>query len=140
MVKNSIDIQPPFAKKKREFVSRSESIYTQRIEFDGKGLLEKEIWELDNGRVVIVLDDGAYISKRKAEELRMQDIEPSALMNLAKKEDYFGNNGRICFLHAMEIYYSSDIVEINPPFEEDFEQEYDIRKDLEDFPPHHRLS
>ena len=132
MVKNSIDIQPPFAKKKREFVSQNESIYTQRKEFNGKGLLEKEIWELDNGRVVIVLDDGAYISKRKAEELRMQHIEPSALMNLAKKEDYFGKNGRVCFLRGMEIYYSSEIVEINPPFEEDLEQEYDIRKDLED--------
>ena len=132
MVKDSIDIQPPFAKKKREFVSLNKSIYTQRIEFNGKGLLEKEIWELDNGRVVVVLDDGAYISKRKAEELRMQHIEPSALMNLAKKEDYFGNNGRICFIRGKEIYYSSEIVEIKPPFEEDFEQEYDIRKDLED--------
>ncbi|GAH82439.1 unnamed protein product [marine sediment metagenome] len=132
MVKDSIDIQPPFAKKKREFVSRNESIYTQRREFDRKGLLEKEIWKLDNGTLVIDLDDGAYISKRKAEELRIQHIEPSALMNLAKKEDYFGNNGRICVLRNMVIYYSSEIVEINPPFEEDFEQEYDIRKDLED--------
>ncbi len=131
MVMDSIDIQPPFAKKKREFVSRSESIYTQRKEFDGKGLLEKEIWELDNGKVVVVLNDGAYISKRKAEELRMLHIEPAALMNLAKKEDYFGNNGRICFLRGTEIYYSSEIVEIDPPFEEDYEQEYDIRKDLE---------
>lgn len=131
MVKDSIDIQPPFAKKKREFVSRSQSIYTQRREFNRRGLLEKETWELDNGRVVIVLDDGAYISKQKAEELRIQSIEPSALMNLAKEEDYFGSNGRICFLRSMEIYYSSGIVEINPPFEEDFEQEYDIRKDLE---------
>jgi len=131
MVKDSIDIQPPFAKKDREFVSQNKSIYTQRREFDRKGLLEKEVWKLDNGRVVVVLDDGAYISKRKAEELSMQHIEPSALMNLAKREDYFGNNGIICFLRGMEIYYSSEIVEINPPFEEDFEQEYDIRKDLE---------
>ena len=132
MVKDSIDIQPPFAKKKREFVSRNKSIYTQRRDFNRRGLLEKEIWELDNGRVVIVLDDGAYISKQKAEELRIQSIEPSALMNLAKKEDYFGDKGRICFIHGMEIYYSSEIVEINPPIEKDFEQEYDIRKDLEE--------
>ena len=132
MVKDSIDIQPPFAKKKREFVARSGSIYTQRREFDRKGLLEKEIWKLDNGKVVIVLDDAAYISKRKAEELRMQHMEPSALMNLAKEEDYLGNNGIICFLRGRQIYYSSGIVEINPPFEEDFEQEYDISKDLED--------
>src|SRR4030042_5309886 len=131
MVRDSIDIQPPFAKKEREFVSQNKSIYTQRREFNRKGLLEKEIWNLDNGRVVVVLDDGAYISKRKAEELSMQHIEPSALMNLSKKEDYFGNNGRICFLHGKQIYYSSEIVEINPPFEEDYEQEYDIRKDLD---------
>jgi len=131
MVKDSIDIQPPFAKKKREFVSQNESIYTQKKEFNRKGLLEKEIWKLDNGTVVIDLDDAAYISKRKAEELRILDIEPSALMNLAKKEDYFGKNGRICFLRGMAIYYSSEIVEINPPFEEDFEQEYDISKDFE---------
>ena len=133
MVKDSIDIQPPFAKKKREFISRNDSIYTQRREFNRKGLLEKEIWKLDTGRVVVDLDDGAYISKRKALELRMQHIEPSALMNLAKKEDYFGNNGRICFIRGNEIYYSSEIIEISPPFEEDFEQEYDIRKDLENF-------
>ncbi len=132
MVKDSIDIQPPFAKKKREFVSQNESIYTQRKEFDRKGLLEKEIWKLDNGTVVIDLDDGAYISKRKAEELRIQNLEPSALINLAKKEYYFGNNGRICFLRGKGIYYSSEIVEIIPPFEEDFGQEYDISKDLED--------
>jgi len=133
MVKDSIDIQPPFAKREREFVSRNKSIYTQRREFDIKGLLEKETWKLDNGRVVVALDDAAYISKQKAEELRMLHIEPSALMNLAKKEDYLGNHGRICFLRGKEIYYSSEIVEINPPFEEDFEQEYDISKDLDNF-------
>ena len=131
MVKDSIDIRPPFAKKKREFISQNESVYTQKREFNGKGLLEKETWNLDNGKVVVVLDEAAYISKRKAEELRMQHMEPSALMNLAKKEDYFGNNGRICFLRGKEIYYSSEIVKINPPFEEDFEQKYDISKDLE---------
>ena len=132
MVKDSIDIRPPFAKNRREFVSLNDSIYTQRREFDRRGLLEKEVWELDNGTVVVALDDAAYISKQKAEALRMQSIEPSALMNLAKREDYFENNGRICFLRGREIYYSSEIVEINPPFEEDFEQEYDIRKDLEE--------
>ncbi len=132
MVKDSIDIQPPFARKKREFISQNGSIYTQRREFNRRGLLEKEIWKLDNGRVVVDLDDAVYISRRKAEELRMQHIEPSALMNLAKKGDYIGSDGRICFLHGKDIYYSSEITEINPPFEEEFEQEYDIRKDLED--------
>jgi hypothetical protein len=131
MVQDSIDIQPPFAKRKREFISQNQSIYTQRKEFDRKGLLEKEIWRLDNGTVVIDLDNAAYISQRKAEELRIMDLEPAALMNLAKKEEYFGKNGRICFIRGKGIYYSSEIVEITPPFEEDFEPEYDISKDLE---------
>jgi hypothetical protein len=133
MVKDSIDIQPPFAKKEREFVSKNKSVYTQRREFDRKGLLEKETWKLDNGRIVIVLDDAVYISERKAEELSMQHLEPAALMNLAKQEDYFGKSGRICFLHGKQIYYSSEIIEINPPFEQDFEQEYDFTKDLDNF-------
>lgn len=122
MVKDSIDIRPPFAKKQREYVSQNESIYTQRKEFDRDGLLEKEIWQLDNGTVVIDLDDAAYISKRKAEELRYMNIESPALMNLAKKAPYFGKNGRICFTRGKGIYYSSEIIGINPPFEEDFEQ------------------
>ena len=132
MVKDSIDIQPPFAKKTREFVSLNGSIYTQRREYNRKGLLEKEIWKLDNGTAVLDLDDAAYISKRKAEELRIQNMEPSALMKLAKKSDYYDTDGRICFLRGGNIYYSSETVEIDPPFEEDFQQEYDITKDLED--------
>ncbi len=131
MVKDSIDIRPPFAKSRREYVSRNSSIYTQRRVFDRRGLLEKEIWELDNGKAVVVFDDGAYISKRKAEALRMNSVEPSALMNLAKREDYFENNGIICFLYRGEFYYSSEIVEVNPPFEEDYRDAYDITKDLE---------
>jgi hypothetical protein len=131
MVKDSIDIQPPFAKKKREFVSKGNSIYTQKSDFNIRGLLEKETWKMDNGREVFDLDDGAYISKQKAEELKLYSIEPAALMQLAKRADYFGNNGIVCFLRNKEIYYSSEIVEINPPFEVDFEPEYDIRKDFE---------
>ena len=135
MVKDSIDIQPPFAKKKREFIARHkdfrpDSIYTQKREFDKKGLLERETWKLDNGQQVIVLDEAAYISRDKAEKLRMETLEPPALMRLAKKQDYTGKNGLICFLHARQIYYSSEIVEVNPPFEEDFEPEYDISQDF----------
>ena len=122
MVKDSIDIRPPFTREQREFVSENQSIYTQRKEFDNKGRLEKEIWILDNGTVVIDLDDGAYISKRRAEELRYLSIESPALMKLAKKAPYFGRNGRICFTRGKGMYYSSEIVEINPPFEEYLEQ------------------
>ncbi|MHC4457054.1 MAG: hypothetical protein ACYS0I_08170 [Planctomycetota bacterium] len=103
----------------------------RKSDFNIRGLLEKETWKMDNGREVFDLDDGAYISKQKAEELKMYSVEPPALMQLAKREDYFGNNGIVCFLRNKEIYYSSEIVEINPPFEVDFEPEYDIRKDFE---------
>ena len=138
MVKDSIDIQPPFAKKKREFIarhkdSRPDSIYIQKRVFNKRGLLERETWKLDNGQEVIDLDDAEYISQNKAEELKMQTLEPSALMKLAKKQDYFGNKGRMCVLYQGEIFYSSTIVEIDPPFKEDFESEYDISQDFEDF-------
>jgi len=135
MVKDSIDIQPPFAKKRRAFIarhkdSRPDSIYTQKRDFNNKGLLEKETWKLDNGREVIDLDDAAYISKDKSEKLRMETLEPSALMKLAKQQDYTGEKGLICFLRGGQIYYSSNIVEVDPPFKEDFEPEYDISQDF----------
>ena len=135
MIKDSIDIQPPFAKKKREFIakhkaSRPDSIYTQKRAFNNKGLLEGETWKLDNGQEVIDLDDAAYISKDRSESLKMETLEPSALMKLAKKQDYIGKDGLICFLRGGQIYYSSKIVEVNPPFEEDFEPEYDISQDF----------
>lgn len=138
MIKDSIDIQPPFAKKRRRFVaehkdSRPDSIYIQRREFNKEGLLEKESWKLDNGREVIDLDDAEYISKIHADELRMSTFEASAIMKLAKKKDYFGNDGLICILYQNKIYYSSAIVEIDPPFREDFEPEYDLSRDFEDF-------
>ena len=138
MIKDSIDIQPPFAKKKREFIgrhkdSRPDSIYTQKRDFNNKGLLERETWKLDNGQEVIDLNDAAYISRDKAEKLKMETLEPSALMRLAKKQDYTGEKGLICLLYGGKVYYSSTIVEVNPPFEEDFVPEYDISRDFEDF-------
>ena len=138
MIMDSIDIQPPYARKKREFIarhkdSRPDSIYIQKRDFNSKGLLERETWKLDNGKEIIDLDDAQYISQNNAEELQMQALEPSALMKLAKQQDYYGNKGRICLLYNKKIYYSSIIVEIIPPLREDFEPEYDISQDFEDF-------
>ena len=113
--------------------SRPDSVYIQKRKFDRRGILERETWKLDNGQEVIDLDDAQYISKDAAEELKMQALEPSALMKLAKNQDYLGDNGIVCVLHQGEIFYSSTIVEIEPPLKEDFEPEYDISKDLEDF-------
>jgi len=137
MVMHSIDIQPPYARKKRVFVAkhkdRPNSNYIQKRDFNRKGLIEKESWKLDNGQAIIDLDDAQYISQKDAEELQMQVLEPTALMRLAKQKDYAGNKGRICLLYNKKIYYSSIIVDIIPPLSEDFEPEYDIRQDFEDF-------
>ena len=137
MIKDSIDIQPPYARKKRVFVAkhkdRPNSIYIQQRDFNLKGFIERETWKLDNGQEIIDLDDAHYISQKNAEELQMQALEPSALMKLAKQIDYYGNKGRICLFYNKKIYYSSEIDEIIPPLKEDFEPEYDISQDFEDF-------
>jgi hypothetical protein len=134
---DSIDIQPPYARKKRVFIARHkdrpDSNYIQEKEYNRKGLIERETWKLDNGKAIIDLDDAHYISRKDAEELKMQTLEPSALMKLAKQRDYLGDKGHICLLYKNKIYYSSAIAEIIPPLTEDFEQEYDISQDFEDF-------
>ena len=137
MIMDSIDIQPPYARKKRVFIARHknrpDSKYIQKRDYNCKGLIEKESWKLDNGKVIIDLDDAQYISQKNAEELKLQTLEPSALMKMAKKMDYYGNKGQICFLYNNKIYYSSVINEIFPPLIEDLEPEYDISQDFEDF-------
>jgi hypothetical protein len=137
MIKDSIDIQPPYARKKRVFIAkhkdRPDSIYIQQRDFNRKGLIERETWKLDNGQDIIDLDDAQYISQKNAEELQMQALEPFALMKLAKQIEYYENKGRICLFYNKRIYYSSVINEIIPPLKEDFEPEYDISQDFEDF-------
>ncbi len=137
MIKDSIDIQPPYARKKRIFIAkhkdRPDSNYIQERHFNQKGLMEREIWKLDNGQEIIDLDDAQYISQKNAEELQMQALEPSALMKMAKQIEYYGDKGRICLLYNRKIYYSSIINDIIPPLKEDFEPEYDISQDFEDF-------
>ena len=137
MIMYSIDIQPPYARKKRIFIARHkdrpDSKYIQKREYNRQGLIEREIWRLDNGKEIIDLDDAQYISQKDAEELKMQTLEPPALMKLAKQKDYYGKKGQICVLYKNKIYYSSVIVDIFPPLVEDFEPEYDISQDFEDF-------
>jgi len=137
MIMDSIDIQPPYARKRRVFIARHkdrpDSNYIQKRDYNRKGLIEKETWKLDNGKEIIDLDDAQYISQKNAEELKMQTLEPTALMKLAKQMDYYGEKGQICLLYNKRIYYSSIIVEIIPPLIEDFEPEYDISQDFEDF-------
>ena len=137
MIRDSIDIQPPYARKKRIFIAkhqdRPDSHYIQQREFNRQGLIERETWKLDNGQEIIDLDDAQYISQKDAEELQMQVLESSALMKLAKQKEYYGEKGRMCMLYNKKIYYSSIINEIIPPLKEDFEPEYDIRQDFEDF-------
>ena len=137
---DSIDIQPPYARKERVFIAkhkdRPDSIYIQKRDFNRKGFIERETWKLNNGQEIIDLDDAQYISQKNAEELKLQTLEPFALMKLAKQQDYYGNKGQMCVLYNNRIYYSSIIVEIIPPLSEDYEPEYDIRQDFEDFKKH----
>ncbi len=137
MVMDSIDIQPPYARNKRVFIARHkdrpDSNYIQKRDFNRKGFIERETWKLDNGQAIIDLDDAQYISQNHAAELQLQALEPSALMKLAKQQDYYGNKGRMCVLYNNRIYYSSIVVKIIPPLREDFEPEYDISRDFEDF-------
>ena len=94
---------------------------------------KRETWKLNNGKEIIDLDDAHYISQKNAEELKMQTLEPKAIMKMAKQTDYYGEKGKICMLYKNKIYYSSVIIDINPPLVEDFEPEYDISQDFEDF-------
>ena len=69
---HSIDIQPPYARKKRVFVAkhkdRPNSNYIQKRDFNRKGLIEKEAWKLDNGQAIIDFDDAQYVPQRPSEK------------------------------------------------------------------------
>ena len=102
MIMDSIDIQPPYARKKRVFIAkhkdRPDSNYIQQRDYNRQGLIERETWKLDNGQEIIDLDDAQYISQKNAQELKMQTLEPFALMKLAKQMDYYGDKGQMCVL------------------------------------------
>ncbi|MDD5192003.1 MAG: hypothetical protein PHH54_06695 [Candidatus Nanoarchaeia archaeon] len=127
--KESLDIPPSFGDKEREYKVKRGSYYTQTKQYDGKGNLEKEIWEReDSHKKEITLEDAAYISQEKQDELKKlmkadQKNDPRKytsldLVKLAKKEKYTGPNGLIAFSYKGELYWSSRVTSIDPSFEE----------------------
>lgn len=120
MVEGSLDIEPISKRETREYTVKSGSFYTQRRQYDKQGNLEKEIWERDSGKEIIILDDAAYISKKKCEQLIKQKFSPADIIKIAKKQEYTKYDGLIVLLYQGKIYVSSEVVEIEPPLEEDY--------------------
>jgi hypothetical protein len=124
MTEASLDIEYTPKKEVRTYRVNRGSLYTQTKQYDEEGNLGKEIWERDTIEGSIILDDAAYISKRKHEELNKFDLSGkpdfSELMKSAKSEEYTGYKGLIFMLFQEKLYYSSEVIEIDPPFGEEY--------------------
>jgi hypothetical protein len=124
MTEGSLDIEYTPKREVRTYRVNRGSLYTQTKQYDKEGNLWKEIWERDTVEGTLILDDAAYISKRKYEELNKLDIsekvELSDLMESAKSEEYTGYRGLIFMLFQGKPYYSSEVIEIDPPFGEEY--------------------
>lgn len=117
--KDSLDIEFIPKREVREYTVKRKSYYTQKKQYDKQGNLEQEIWEREDSLGnIIILDGAAYISKGKYEQLIKQNLSPSGLIESAKKEKYTGHDGLIVLLYKEKIYYSSEVVSIEPPFGE----------------------
>ncbi len=124
MTEGSLDIEYTPKREVRTYRVNRGSLYTQTKQYDNEGNLEKEIWERDTIEGLIILDDAAYISKRKYEEINKLDLSEKAdlseLMKAAKDEAYTGYKGLIFMLFQGKPYYSSEVIEIDPPFGEEY--------------------
>jgi len=124
MAEGSLDIEYTPKREVRTYRVNRGSLYTQTKQYDNEGNLGKELWERDTIEGSIILDDAAYISKKKYEELNKLDLSEKAdlseLMKSAKSEEYIGYKGLIFMLFQGKPYYSSEVIEIDPPFGEEF--------------------
>jgi hypothetical protein len=124
MTEGSLDIEYTPKREVRTYRVNKGSLYTQTKQYDNEGNIEKEIWERDTVEGLIILDNAAYISKKKYRELNKLDISEttdfSALMKIAKGEGYTGHKGLIFMLFQGKPYYSSEVIEIDPPFGEEY--------------------
>lgn len=124
MTEGSLDIEYTPEREVRTYRVSRGSLYTQTKQYDKEGNLGKEIWERDTVEGSIILDDAAYISKKKHEELNKLDLSGkpdfSELMKSAKNEEYTGYRGLIFMLFQGKLYYSSEVIEIDPPFGEEY--------------------
>jgi len=135
MVHRSLDInlEDSFHKDNIKYTSESGSVYYQKKKYSKKGRLEEEIWERNAMGGTIILEDAVYVSNKKAkeitDEIKLGNRDISTLMRLAKKEKYIGDGGAIFMTSDGDIYLSSKIQKIEPPFTE----EYNFADDLENF-------
>ncbi len=124
MPEGSLDIAYTPKREVRTYRVNRGSLYTQTKQYDEEGNLGREVWERDTIEGSIILDDAAYISKKKHEELNELDLSNKAdlseLMKSAKSEEYTGYKGLIFMLFQGKPYYSSEVIEIDPPFGEEF--------------------
>jgi hypothetical protein len=124
MTEGSLDIEYTPKREVRTYRVNRGSLYTQTKQYDNEGNLGKEVWERDTIEGLIILDDAAYISKRKYEEINKLDLSEKAdlseLIKSAKDEAYTGYKGLIFMLFQGKPYYSSEVIEIDPPFGEEY--------------------
>jgi hypothetical protein len=122
MPEGSLDIEYTPKREVRTYRVNRGSLHTQTKQYDEEGKLGKEVWERDTIEGSIILDDAAYISKKKHEELNKLAGKPdvSELMRSAKSEEYTGYKGLIFMLFQGKLYYSSEVIEIDPPFGEEY--------------------
>jgi hypothetical protein len=122
MPEGSLDIEYTPKREVRTYRVNRGSLYTQTKQYDEEGKLGKEVWERDTIEGSIILDDAAYISKKKHEELNKIAGKPDVaeLMRSAKSEEYTGYKGLIFMLFQGKLYYSSEVIEIDPPFGEEY--------------------
>lgn len=120
-IEGSLDIEHIPKRETREYTVKNKSYYTQTRQFDKQGNLEKEIWEREDSLGnVIILDDAAYVSKEKYEQIVKQKFSPADMIKIAKKQEYTKSDGVIVFLYQKKFFYSSDVVQIEPPFGEEY--------------------
>lgn len=124
MPKDTLDIEHEPEREVREYSVKRGSWYIQTKQYSKEGNLEKEIWERDSVEGDIILKDAAYISKKKAkeleEEINSKRFTNSELIQLGKKEEYIGYEGVIVMLYKNRIYFSSEVVKIEPAFGEEY--------------------
>lgn len=125
MVEGSLDIEYTPEKEVRTYRVHRGSLYTQTKQYDNDGRLEKEIWERDTLDGSIILDDAAYISKSKCEDLNKKfgnsgEFEISEIIKEAKNENYLGYDGLIFMVFQSKPYYSSEVIEVDPPFGDEY--------------------
>jgi hypothetical protein len=120
MIEGSLDIKDIPRREVIKYTVKRGSIYTQIKQYNKKGKLEREIWERKSFEGEIILNDAFYISKESFERLIDKNFSSSNIIKIARTEDYKELRGLIVLLYRKKIYFSSEVIKIEPPLEEEF--------------------